>query len=244
MAQPLRLPAGILFDLDDTIIDYSVAEDDFVDQASREAPLRTAGVTAVQLRGAIDSHLRRFWSDPAWARRSTGSDSSTRNLTGAILRAALVELGVDDPRFTERLTEQYRALRASEMRLVPGAFQTLSRLRERGIRLALVTNGGATSQRAKVDRFGLAPYFSYILIEGEFGAGKPEPRVYATAVQQLGCRTPDAWMVGDDLYNDVAAPQRLGLTGVWVDARGAGLLPDAPTTPDRIIRSIQELTAI
>ena len=42
--------------------------------------------------------------------------------------------------------------------------------------LAMITNGASATQRAKIERFHLAPYFDHILIEGELGFGKPEPR--------------------------------------------------------------------
>jgi putative hydrolase of the HAD superfamily len=49
-------------------------------------------------------------------------------------------------------------------------------------------------------------------------------------------------MVGDHIEFDVGAPQRLGLRGIWVDRPGAGLGPDSPVRPHRIIRSLRELT--
>lgn len=53
----------------------------------------------------------------------------------------------------------------------------------------------------------------------------------------------DAWMVGDHLEFGVDGAQRLGLRGVWIDRHGAGLAPDYPIRPHRIIRSLRELTA-
>jgi len=114
-------------------------------------------------------------------------------------------------------------------------------LRARGLPLALVTNGDAGQQRDKIERHDLARYFGAILIEGEFGCGKPEERVYREALHQLGVGPGDAWMVGDHLEWDVLAPQRLGLTGVWIDREGAGLPAQADARPHRIIRSLSEL---
>jgi putative hydrolase of the HAD superfamily len=51
----------------------------------------------------------------------------------------------------------------------------------------------------------------------------------------------DAWMVGDNLEWEVEIPQRLGIYAVWVDVIGAGLPPDSPIRPDRIIRTLAEL---
>jgi putative hydrolase of the HAD superfamily len=104
-----------------------------------------------------------------------------------------------------------------------------------GIKLALVTNGAAAPQRAKIARFELEPLFDAIVVEGEFGRGKPEPAVYAHALSSLGVAAADAWMVGDNLEWDVATPRRLGMRGILIapiapnglDASAAdAILPD------------------
>ena len=127
------------------------------------------------------------------------------------------------------------------MRLFPDALDCLTDLRRRGVPLALVTNGDAVQQRDKIERHGLARFFGAILIEGEFGVGKPHESVYRHALGALAARPEQAWMVGDNLEWDVAAPQRLGLGGVWVDVAGHGLPPEHPVKPDRIIRAFPEL---
>ena len=65
------------------------------------------------------------------------------------------------------------------------AVATVQWLRAQGCRLALLTNGGSKAQRRKIDRFDLAPLFDAILIEGEVGFGKPDPRIYAQALATL-----------------------------------------------------------
>ena len=109
--------------------------------------------------------------------------------------------------------------------------------------MALVTNGDAGQQRDKIERHDLARYFGAIVIEGEFGCGKPEERVYREVLRRLGIDPEGVWMVGDHLEWDVLAPQRLGLTGVWIDREGAGLPADTDARPHRIIGSLSELLA-
>ena len=107
--------------------------------------------------------------------------------------------------------------------------------------MALLTNGSATAQRAKIDRFGLRDHFEVVLIEGELGFGKPDPRVYHRALLALAVGAADTWMVGDNLEWDVAAPQELGVQGIWVDLRGTGVPHTSTTKPDRIIRALADL---
>src|SRR5436190_458842 len=108
-------------------------------------------------------------------------------------------------------------------------------------KLALVTNGAAGLQRAKVERFALTHRFDHIQIEGEHGFGKPDERAYQHAMQALGVTASETWMIGDNLEWEVEVPQRLGIYAIWMDAHGEGLPPGSTVKPDRIIRSLSEL---
>ena len=155
---------------------------------------------------------------------------------------ALASLGAASDGLDAAIAREYAARRRAVMQLFPDARETLERLRHRGLPLGLVTNGDAGQQRDKIERFALAPLFDVIVIEGEFGAGKPDEVVYRHALDRLGVAPRDAWMVGDHLEFDVAGAQRVGLRGVWIDRPGAGLPADSPVRPHRIICSLRELT--
>ena len=85
--------------------------------------------------------------------------------------------------------------RSNRLQPFPGALQTLVELRRRGVALALVTNGETASQRGKIDKVGLVPYFDVVVVEGEFGIGKPEPAVFRHALAAVGRQPHEAWMV-------------------------------------------------
>lgn len=65
------------------------------------------------------------------------------------------------------------------------------------IRLALLTNGNADMQWIKIRRFDLSLLFDSIVVEGDFGVGKPEERIYLHALEQLGVSANETWMIGD-----------------------------------------------
>src|SRR5690606_36604983 len=130
-----------------------------------------------------------------------------------------------------QVSAAYARVRHATLDVVPGAIETIRWLRSQGCLLALLTNGAAALQRSKIVRFQLEGLFDTILVEGELGFGKPDPRVYVRALQDLNVDPGDACMVGDNLEWDVAQPQRLGIAGVWVDVRGTGLPSDAPIQP-------------
>lgn len=155
-----------------------------------------------------------------------------------IAARALEVCGGADPRTAAAIAEIYAERRRATWQLFPEAAAFLSRLRELRVPLALVTNGDARQQRDKIARHDLARWFDAILIEGEMGYGKPDEEVYREALRRLGVATVDAWMVGDHLEFDVAAPQRLGLRGVWVDRAGTGLPATAGVVPHCIVRDL------
>ena len=79
-----------------------------------------------------------------------------------------------------------------------------------------------------------------VVIEGEFGAGKPDRRVFEALLSALDSAPEDAWTIGDNLEFDVLAPMQLGLHGIWVDRRNAGL-DGRPGRPHRIVSAFTEI---
>ena len=234
MNETPSLPRAVLLDLDDTILNDSQN----VEDCWRVACADLEGIDTPLLIGAIDRVRNWFWSD-ADRHRTGRLDLPTARR--AIARQALMEIGVDDPGLANRIGDRYCDERERRMHVLPDAVETVRWLRDQGCRLALLTNGGASGQRAKLRRFDLTGLFDLILIEGEIGYGKPDPRVFDRALRGLAVEAPEAWMVGDHLEWDVAQAQRMGVFGIWVDFRATGVPPDSTVTPDRIVRTLSEL---
>jgi putative hydrolase of the HAD superfamily len=228
----------VLLDLDDTILaDSVVASRHWKDACLEHAPDRP-GLDPLLLHDAIERARQWFWSD---ARRHRTGRLDQDAARFEIARLALTALGVDDDVLAERLAGTHSERRHAGAHLLPGALETVAWFRRRGSRTALLTNGAAGAQRAKVERFGLSRLFDLVLIEGELGYGKPDPRIYRLALRRLGVTASEAWMAGDNLEWDVAQPQRMGIFGIWIDVRGAGLPASSQVRPDRIVRALADL---
>ena len=154
---------------------------------------------------------------------------------------AFSKLGISDDELVEEMADAYQACRDESLALISGAIDTITYLLQQGVKMALITNGSSDMQRDKIDRFGLESYFDFILVEGEFGAGKPDESIFSTTLNELAVSPTQAWMVGDDLERDVAGAQRLGIYGIWVDWRSTGLPASTHVQPDKIIKSLTEL---
>jgi putative hydrolase of the HAD superfamily len=158
-----------------------------------------------------------------------------------IVEHALRDLGRRERDLACAIAADYRERRLAGIAPYPGAIETLTAFRTDGVRMALITNGNGEAQRGSIERFGLAQYFECIVIEGEFGCGKPDERVFRHALASCGVDPIRAWMVGDDLDADIAPALALGMHAVWVDAEGAGLPGESAVRPHRTVRAIAEL---
>ena len=230
-------PQAIFFDMDGTILDWTTGmEESWLASCELHGP--GGELTPAELHAAIRERRTWFWGDQKRAYRGRMDlDGASRE----IVRRAFADLSVGTDDVAHRLADHYRALRIEAIAPYPGAIATLDAIRARGIPMALITNGEARNQRRSVETHALEPYFDCIVIEGEFGAGKPDERVFRHALAAIGSGPEQTWMVGDNFEADIATPHRLGMHTIWIDAESRGVPASARVQPHRILRSIAEL---
>jgi putative hydrolase of the HAD superfamily len=229
-----ELPSAVFLDLDDTIVDGSAVVDCWEVACECCAPTVDPKTVLTEILRLRDW----FWSDAERHRLGRLDLSAARR---QIVDMAIANIGCGDAGVPIRIAERYDRCRDERMTLFPGAVDTLTWLRDGGCRLALLTNGAADAQRQKIVRFQLEPLFDLILIEGELGFGKPDERIYRLALGELAVVPDHTWMIGDNLEFDVEQPQKLGMTGIWVDAGGAGVPASSTVRPDLVIKGLGEL---
>jgi putative hydrolase of the HAD superfamily len=129
-------------------------------------------------------------------------------------RGALRTVGNDEdaaPALSERYIEGQR----SGHPLLPGAVELVRSLAAR-VPVAVVTNGPADIQRLKINQAGIGPHLTAVVISGETGIGKPDPRAFGAALDLLGISPEHAVMVGDSWERDVTGALAAGLRAVWI----------------------------
>ena len=224
--------------MDDTLVLWETPIQTVWESAINRFKSELNGLDPAVLWKAIRATADWYWSDPE--RNLLGRldlPKARRELAGL----AFTSLGRNDFELAVKIADAYSGERDQGGTLAPRAIATLDGLRKRGLRLGLITNGGAGIQRAKIQRFGLAPFFDNILIEGEFGCGKPDEHVFRHTLEKLKVPPSAAWMVGDNLDFDIAPCRALGIYSLWVDGKGDGLPASNGVRPDNIIRRITEI---
>jgi putative hydrolase of the HAD superfamily len=233
----LRIEAVVL-DLDDTLLDERpgrvAARRALLEcfaQARPELDLERAGAE-------LDGQNRWFWSDDQ--RHARGRlDLPGARLT--VVQRTLAALGVADAALAEAATARYLAVRDAELTWMEGAPAALAALRAAFPRLALLTNGAAEAQRAKLVRFDLAASFDHVQIEGAAGFGKPAPRAFHHALAALRVSAERAVMVGNDFAFDVLGALDAGLEAIWLDVDGAG---EAPAPAPRAFAALRSIALV
>ncbi len=231
------IPKVILFDLDDTLVCFDgVVKKAWQETCDLFAP-KLGNITATELFNAIRKVGHWYWSDASRHREGRLNLEETRRKN---VKHALINLGINHEELAYELADYYSQLQESMIYLFDDALPTLQQLKNKNIKLGLVTNGNAQMQKRKIKRFNLEPYFDAFFIEGELGFGKPDLRVYQLALKQLKVKAHDAWMIGDNMEWDVHAPQKIGIMGIWKQNDYADP-EESDIKPDRIIKQLSEL---
>lgn len=235
----LALPEVLLFDLDDTLIHFSVDQPDYWRLAlEAHLPGELAQSDLAERAGAIARVNAAFWADDArafWGRL---------NMWEARRIVARQALAADPVELAERIADSMTRSKEAGVRPFDGAVATLRQLVGQGHRLGLLTNGSSRFQREKLRRCALGSFFELILIEGELGFGKPDARVFERALEFFGRAPGDVCMIGDNLSADIAGAQRVGLRAVWHDGGRRGLPSGLGVIPDATIHRVAELAQL
>jgi phosphoserine phosphatase len=254
---------ALLFDLDNTLVP-EMANYELAFAAACGETARSYSFDLVKLRAAVFGLSNEMWqqSDTFEYCASLGIGSPTSLLSDFPGDGAeFAELREWAPRYRERCwTDALRPLVKERVAVklaldLDTAFRGALRihcppyddavpmLEELGhsYALAVLTNGPGDVQRIKLRASGLERYFAVTVASGDIGFGKPDPRVFTTALERLGVSANESIAIGDSFERDVVGARDAGLRCIWLNrddvARPA-------TKPDHEITSLNELAPL
>ena len=230
----MRQIETVLFDLDDTLHDDTLAFTTAAEEVAREVAAEH-GIDALALKDAYIAEAEGFW------KRLTSEQVRTKmsQLRTTMWGNALTSVGLDDRALAERSAINYHAYRQKYFSLFPGALNLLRDLKAHGKHLGLLTNGVSETHRDKIALLQIAEYFDAIFLADEVGMVKPDPLLFAHACQKLESSPSRSAMVGDRYDRDIAGAIEAGLYTIWVNVRDEKV-PSGARMPDAIVNSIAE----
>ena len=102
--------------------------------------------------------------------------------------------------------------------LYPEAKELLAVLKNRGVRLGMITDGRPEGQRAKIAALGIEGYFEKIIITDELGDisyRKPNPAAFKLLQAHFGVPYSEMVYIGDNPKKDFIAPNALGMDSIY-----------------------------
>lgn len=174
-------------------------------------------VPSVDLGDALVAYTQ-VWAE-AWERRGTDQDRETP--PHLQLAKCLERVGIVDETLAWELVRSQMEATIEAARPTDGAVQLLSRLRDRGCSLGLVSNlADARGGYALLSRLNMDRYFDAVVFSGDAGWRKPNRRIFEMALSALDVEAQEVLHVGDELRADIWGAGQCGLSTVWVNSKG------------------------
>lgn len=221
-------PKAVLFDLDNTLVDFlrmkRAASDaaahamlaagaDFAFQPAEAGDLLFADYM-VDIEGdkVFETFLRKHHQQKL-SLSQHAVDRITAAAVNAYLRAKMLH------------TEPY-----------PGVRRTLVALARAGIRMGVLTDAPRFKGYQRLDAAGLVDFFEFVVTFTDSGARKPDPKPFRAAIDLFGLPPGDILMVGDWPERDVAGAKAAGMRTAWAryGKPGVPVPPDADHALDRV----------
>lgn len=120
-------------------------------------------------------------------------------------------------------------------RAFPDATQALAALRERGLKLVCVSNWDVSLAEV-LERCGLDGFFDEVVTSAATGVRKPDPAIFAAALERAGCSADEAVHVGDTLEEDVTGAGAAGIRALLLDRGGGGDIASLEEIPAALER--------
>ena len=113
----------------------------------------------------------------------------------------------------------------------------LKELKVRGYLTGVITNGPSVLQNHKMDTSGLRPYCDIVVVSGDEGVHKPDPRLFEITAERLGVKPQECVYVGDHPVNDIQGALSAGMGAIRMNFgwfKDKDLRPDVPVITDII----------
>ena len=201
----------LLFDIDNTLMDFTAGEKTALFQSMEEM-----GVPITEADYQRYLEINRA----AWARFETG-ELDSKAVQRVRFEDYAIHLGVPAEQGTA-LNAHYVENLGQQAILLPGAMEMLETLSKR-YKLAVATNGLTLVQRARLQKSGFLPMLGGVFISQEMGVQKPDKAYYDYIFNSFGDADRAKYlMIGDSLSADIAGGVNAGIDTCWYRPTGAG----------------------
>lgn len=195
----------LLFDIDDTLLDFKATEEKALNQLFTELEVRNLP----QDKAAYKLMNQGFWRDYELGKITREELLATR------FSRFFKTIGreINGPATEDR----YRQLLKAGHDLMPDSLTVVEKLSQTEA-LYIVTNGVSTTQRQRLSESGLEPYFKKVFISEELGTHKPEKAFFDHVFNEIPqIDLTKTVIIGDSLTSDIKGGQMAGIDTIWLN---------------------------
>jgi putative hydrolase of the HAD superfamily len=135
------------------------------------------------------------------------------------------------------LAEVQRGITRKRLSAFPQTKETLAELKTR-FHLAVVSDAQSVYGLAELRAVGLDTYFAPIILSGDYGFRKPDPRLFKAALTDLQVCPEEAIFIGNDRFRDVQGARQVGMKTILFCPNGP---PAGSPEPDYILYKYLDL---
>ena len=198
----------IIFDVDDTIIDFAATEDFALHSLfnAHHWPL------SAELQRQYHSYNQGLW------RRLEQGELTYEELSEMTFHDFILDhFGIEID--GKRAMDEYRSYFGEAHQLLPGVEDTLIFAKKQGYKLTVLSNGEKFMQNHRLELAGVKKYFDLIVTSEEAHYSKPNPHAF----DYFFCRTEigpsETVFFGDGLQSDILGAEKYGFDSIWYNHR-------------------------
>lgn len=201
----MRQYKTLLFDVDDTLLDFHAAQDQALDQL-----FDSVGITPTsEVKSAYSTYNQGLWEKLERGEITRPELMATRFPT-FFKEYFQKDLPNND------LNDRYLDFLSNGHQEVKGAKPLLEELTDRGYELYVVTNGVRFIQEKRLREAKFDQYFKEVFISETLGAQKPSPLFFERAFAQIkDFDKNQALIIGDSLSSDMLGGKNAGIDTLW-----------------------------
>lgn len=156
------------------------------------------------------------------------------------LIATLAQLIEGERQYWVTADERFMAFIREKTGLCTGALELMDYLKSK-YRVCILSNGFGEVQYAKVQHSGLGPYIDEMILSDEVGYNKPNPLIFAYALERMACTVEEAIMIGDSWGSDIRGAARAGIDSIWYNRYGLERPVELGVEPRYEVQSLLEI---
>ena len=172
--------------------------------------------------------------EDVFARSFPDVSTESRSIAGRYVRYLLEAMDIADEGIIAAMVEWRRAYNPPVglwNTADPHADAALRLVRQAGLAAAVISNSNG-SVRSILQALGLASHLDFVLDSFEVGVEKPDPRIFALAIERARVIPAEAIYVGDLYTVDVRGARATGMDAILLDPGGHWGERDCERAPD------------